>query len=67
MKITPEDCEGLDLSTWKLAFNGAEPVREDVMRQFAEKFEPYGFDYKSFYPCYGMAETTLIVTGGEPR
>ena len=65
MKITPEDCEGLDLSSWKLAFNGAEPVREEVMRQFAEKFEPYGFEYKSFYPCYGMAETTLIVTGGD--
>ena len=67
MKITPEDCEGLDLSSWKLAFNGAEPVREDVMRQFAEKFEPYGFEYKSFYPCYGMAETTLIVTGGDHK
>ena len=67
MKITPEDCEGLDLSSWKLAFNGAEPVREDVMRQFAEKFEPYGFEYKRFYPCYGMAETTLIVTGGDHK
>lgn len=64
MKIKPEDCEGLDLSSWKVAFNGAEPVRHDVMRSFAEKFEPYGFDYKAFYPCYGMAETTLIVTGG---
>ena len=65
MKITPEDCEGLDLSSWQLAFNGAEPVRAEVMRQFADKFEPYGFEYKSFYPCYGMAETTLIVTGGD--
>lgn len=64
MKIKPEDCVGLDLSSWKVAFNGAEPVRHDVMRKFAEKFEPYGFDYKAFYPCYGMAETTLIVTGG---
>ncbi|MDG1875655.1 MAG: aminotransferase class I/II-fold pyridoxal phosphate-dependent enzyme, partial [Mariniblastus sp.] len=67
MKITPEDCEGLDLSQWKVAFNGAEPVRADVMRQFADKFGPYGFDYKAFYPCYGMAETTLIVTGGAPQ
>ncbi len=65
MKIDEKDCEGLDLSSWGLAFNGAEPVREDVMRRFAEKFEPYGFRYKSFYPCYGMAETTLIVTGGD--
>jgi 8-amino-7-oxononanoate synthase len=65
MKIQPEECEGLDLSSWKVAFNGAEPVRADVMRLFAKKFEPYGFDYNAFYPCYGMAETTLIVTGGQ--
>ena len=66
MKITPEDCEGLDLSKWLVAFNGAEPVRAEVMRQFADKFEPYGFNHGAFYPCYGMAETTLVVTGGDP-
>ena len=65
MKIRPEDCEGLDLSSWKVAFNGAEPVRAEVMERFAEKFAPYGFNPDSFYPCYGMAETTLIVTGGD--
>ena len=65
MKIKPEDCEGLDLSCWDVAFNGAEPVRDDVMRKFSEKFEPYGFRHSAFYPCYGMAETTLIVTGGD--
>ncbi len=64
MKIKPEECEGLDLSSWQVAFNGAEPVRADVMEQFAEKFGPYGFNPNAFYPCYGMAETTLIVTGG---
>ncbi len=64
MKITEEQCEGLDLSCWEVAFNGAEPVRADVMQQFSEKFRPYGFNPKAFYPCYGMAETTLIVTGG---
>ena len=64
MKIKPEDCDGLDLSCWDVAFNGAEPVRADVMREFANKFEPFGFRYSAFYPCYGMAETTLIVTGG---
>ena len=64
MKITPEDCEGLDLSSWKVAFNGAEPVNAEVMERFSEKFAPYGFDHSAFYPCYGMAETTLIVTGG---
>ncbi len=65
-KITEEQCEGLDLSSWKVAFNGAEPVRADVMDAFTEKFEPYGFDPISHYPCYGMAETTLIVTGSDP-
>lgn len=64
MKIKPEDCEGLDLSNWKVAFNGAEPVSAAVMERFSEKFAPYGFSPKAFYPCYGMAETTLIVTGG---
>ncbi len=64
MKIEPAQCEGLDLSSWEVAFNGAEPVRADVIEQFTEKFAPYGFNPKAFYPCYGMAETTLIVTGG---
>lgn len=63
-KITDEQCEGLDLSSWRVAFNGAEPVRADVMDAFAKKFEKYGFDPNCHYPCYGMAETTLIVTGG---
>ena len=66
MKIKPEECEGLDLSNWKVAFNGAEPVRADVLREFSRKFEPYGFQHNSHYPCYGMAETALIVTGGKP-
>ncbi|MFK7765955.1 MAG: aminotransferase class I/II-fold pyridoxal phosphate-dependent enzyme [Mariniblastus sp.] len=65
MKIEEKDCEGLDLSSWNVAFNGAEPVRADVMERFAKKFEPYGFNHDAFYPCYGMAETTLIVTGGK--
>ena len=66
-KIKPEQCEGLDLSSWTVAFNGAEPVRADVMEEFNRKFGPYGFSPKAHYPCYGMAETTLIVTGGSPR
>lgn len=65
-KITDEQCEGLDLSSWKVAFNGAEPVRADVMDEFSRKFEKFGFDPTCHYPCYGMAETTLIVTGGNP-
>jgi len=63
-KITTEQCEGLDLSTWDLAFNGAEPVRAETLNEFSEKFAPYGFQSNAHYPCYGMAETTLIVTGG---
>ena len=65
-KIKPAQCEGLDLSCWNVAFNGAEPVRSDVMELFSEKFAPYGFKKEAFYPCYGMAETTLLVTGGDP-
>ena len=42
----------------------AEPVSAAVMERFTEKFAPYGFSPEAFYPCYGMAETTLIVTGG---
>jgi 8-amino-7-oxononanoate synthase len=64
-KITEEQCEGLDLSCWEVAFNGAEPVRADVMDLFTKKFAPYGFRAKTHYPCYGMAETTLLVTGGK--
>lgn len=66
-RISEQQCEGLDLSRWKLAFNGAEPVRSDVMERFTRKFAPYGFSQKVHYPCYGMAETTLLVTGGDPR
>ena len=64
-KISPEQCEGLDLSSWKVAFNGAEPVRADVLEAFNKKFGPYGFNPAAHYPCYGMAETTLLVTGGD--
>ena len=63
-KITDEQLAGLDLSSWEVAFNGAEPVRADTLARFAERFAPVGFRANSFYPCYGMAETTLIVTGG---
>ncbi|WP_309242595.1 AMP-binding protein [Limnofasciculus baicalensis] len=63
-KIKPEQLHSLDLSSWKLAFTGAEPVRTKTLTEFAEMFAPCGFRLESFYPCYGMAETTLIVTGG---
>ena len=65
-KIKPEQCEGLDLSSWQCAFNGAEPVRSDVIDLFNERFGDFGFNPNAHYPCYGMAETTLLVTGGSP-
>ncbi|MBR8840648.1 MAG: LLM class flavin-dependent oxidoreductase [Stigonema ocellatum SAG 48.90 = DSM 106950] len=64
-KVQPEQLANLDLSSWDLAFNGAEPVRAETLKQFAEKFAPSGFNYSAFYPCYGMAETTLFTTGGD--
>ncbi len=63
-KIDDEDLKVLDLSSWKTAYNGAEPVRAETLRKFAKRFEQVGFREDAFYPCYGMAETTLIVTGG---
>jgi 8-amino-7-oxononanoate synthase/acyl carrier protein len=66
-KITDEECEGLDLRTWDMAFNGAEPIRPETLTKFTERFAPYGFQPEAFYPCYGMAETTLIVTGGRKQ
>ncbi|PMV23870.1 MULTISPECIES: fatty acyl-AMP ligase [unclassified Pseudomonas] len=62
-RIKEEDCAGLDLSSWRLAYCGAEPVNAQVLDAFAQRFAPFGFNASSFYPCYGMAETTLIVTG----
>ncbi|MBF6338586.1 fatty acyl-AMP ligase [Nocardia abscessus] len=53
----------LDLSSWKVAFNGAEPIRAETMTRFAETFAPYGFDARALYPCYGLAEATLLVAG----
>jgi glutamate-1-semialdehyde-2,1-aminomutase len=61
----PRTSERLDLSCWRLAFTGAEPVRAETMSRFIEVFEPYGFERRVFYPCYGLAEATLLVTGGE--
>ncbi|MFF2412017.1 fatty acyl-AMP ligase [Streptomyces sp. NPDC058092] len=65
-RATDEEVEELDLSSIELTFTGAEPVRAETMRRFAERFGPCGFRAKSFYPCYGLAEATLFVTGGTP-
>jgi len=63
-KATPEKCSGLDLSSWQLAFTGAETVRAETLDRFVETFAPYGFRREAFYPCYGLAEATLIAAGG---
>jgi acyl-CoA synthetase (AMP-forming)/AMP-acid ligase II len=65
-RTTPEERSRLDLSRWRVAFNGAEPVRAGTMDGFARAFRAAGFRRKAFSPCYGLAESTLIVTGGFP-
>jgi acyl-CoA synthetase (AMP-forming)/AMP-acid ligase II/NRPS condensation-like uncharacterized protein/acyl carrier protein len=62
-KITPEQRKTLDLSSWSVAFNGAEPVRYETLERFAATFGECGFRKQAFYPCYGMAEATLMVSG----
>ncbi|MBD3305670.1 AMP-binding protein, partial [candidate division KSB3 bacterium] len=63
-KITPEQKQHLDLHRWLSAYNGAEPVRKDTLERFTAAFKECGFRAKFFYPCYGLAETTLMVSGG---
>nr|WP_316567720.1 fatty acyl-AMP ligase [Myxococcus sp. MxC21-1] len=64
-RATPEDIQALDLRAWEVAFCGAEPIRAATLDRFAEVFAPSGFRREAFYPCYGLAEGTLIVTGEE--
>jgi acyl-CoA synthetase (AMP-forming)/AMP-acid ligase II len=63
-KTNPEKIKLLDLSCWKVAFSGAEQVYHKTIDQFAEYFAPCGFRREAFLPCYGLAEATLLVTGG---
>ena len=64
LKATPDNLADLDLSSWSVAFSGAEPVRAETIDRFSQIFAPCGFRREAFYPCYGMAETTLFITGG---
>ena len=59
-----DQMEGIDLSNWKIALNGAEPVRAETVRQFADTFAAHGFDAAATFPAFGMAEATLLITGG---
>ncbi|MBI3773017.1 MAG: fatty acyl-AMP ligase [Gammaproteobacteria bacterium] len=61
-RARPEQIEQLDLSSWRVAVNGAEPIRAETLKRFSETFAPAGFDRRAFFPSYGMAETTLMVT-----
>ncbi len=63
-KISEEQKKKLDLTSWSLAFNGAEPIRSRTIDRFVQTFEPCGFRREAFYPCYGLAEATLMVSGG---
>ncbi len=64
--ITEEEKKQLDLSSWIIALNGSEPVNANTLRQFSEAFAPCGFRAENCYPAYGMAETTLMVSGKKP-
>jgi len=57
-----EELQGVDLSCWKVAINGAEPVRANTIDRFTATFAPHGFDSKSLQPAYGMAEATLLIS-----
>ena len=60
--IPDEDIDKLDLSSWNVAFNGAEPIKSETLEKFTRRFSKCGFKATSFLPCYGLAESTLMVT-----
>jgi len=64
---TPAEVAALDLSSWKVAYNGAEPIRKSTLQAFADVFAPAGFRREAFLPCYGLAEATLLVSGARRR
>jgi acyl-CoA synthetase (AMP-forming)/AMP-acid ligase II len=63
-RVTPEEKAALDLSHWSVAVIGSEPVSAETMERFAAAFAPCGFKPETFFPCYGLAEATVFVTGG---
>jgi len=64
-RIKPDELRDLDLSCWKVAISGAEPVRAETIDRFVKKFGPCGVRREIFRPCYGLAEATLMVTSAE--
>ncbi|HEX5601916.1 MAG TPA: fatty acyl-AMP ligase, partial [Pyrinomonadaceae bacterium] len=63
-RVNREQRAGLDLHSWRVAYNGAEPVRFETLQRFANEFRECGFRREAFYPAYGLAEATLKVSGG---
>lgn len=66
-KVTQDERARLDLSSWRMAGNAAEPVHRETIERFAETFAPCGFRLESFYPAFGLAEATLMVTADGPK
>ncbi|MGV3526484.1 MAG: fatty acyl-AMP ligase [Candidatus Sericytochromatia bacterium] len=66
-RLQPGSLDGLDLSAWRLALNGAEAIRPATLRAFRERLGVCGLRDTVFYPCYGLAESTVFVTGGVPE
>ena len=63
-RVKPEEIRALDLSAWHTVFDGAEPIRAETIDRFSAAFAPAGFRREAFFPCYGLAEGTLFVSGG---
>jgi acyl-CoA synthetase (AMP-forming)/AMP-acid ligase II len=61
-RVADADLEGLDLSSWRIALDGAEPVAAEALRRFAARFAPFGFDARALTPVYGLSEAALAVS-----
>lgn len=66
-RVGPDQLDGLDLSSLRVTLTGAEPVRPATLTDWTERFAPAGFRHQSWMPCYGMAETTLLITAAAPQ
>jgi acyl-CoA synthetase (AMP-forming)/AMP-acid ligase II len=65
-RVHESEMEGIDLSSWRMALNGAEPVSLRILQEFSNKFAPCGFDERAFLPVYGLAEASLAVSFPPP-
>src|SRR5260221_7611147 len=65
-RFSADELSNLDLSSWKVAYNGSEPIQARTIQEFLQCFAPAGFDPAAFHPCYGLAEATLMVSGAKP-